>query len=75
VQQQLQAVAAGDALERLHDEHVVVGGDVGVLEDRGELVLAGGDLVVAVLTGTPSLYSSSSASSMQARTRSGMAPK
>ncbi len=28
-----------------------------------------------VLTGTPSLYSSISVSSMQARTRSGMAPK
>ena len=46
VQQAAQAVPVGDALHRLHDEHVVVGGEVGVLEDRRDLVLARGDLVV-----------------------------
>ena len=46
VQQQLQAVAVGHPLHRLHDQHVVVGGDVGVLEHRRELVLRRGDLVV-----------------------------
>ena len=52
---QLKAVAVGDPLERLHDQHVVVGGDVGVLEDRGDLVLAGATSLCRVLTGTPSL--------------------
>jgi hypothetical protein len=38
--------SAGRPAERLHDEHLVVAGDVGVLEDRRELVLARRDLVV-----------------------------
>ena len=43
---QRQAVLVGDPPHDLHDQHAVVGGEVGVLEDRGDLVLAGGDLVV-----------------------------
>ena len=39
----------GHPLERLHEEHLVVGGEVGVLEDRGDLVLARRHLVVAGL--------------------------
>ena len=46
VQQELQAVAVGHALHGLHDQHVVVGGDVGVLERDGQLVLRRRDLVV-----------------------------
>ena len=46
VQQELEAVAVGHALHRLHDQHVVVGGDVGVLEGEGDLVLRRRDLVV-----------------------------
>ena len=75
VEEQLEPVAVGLPLQGLHDQHVVVGGHVGVLEQRGQLVLAGRTSLCRVLTGTPSLYSSSSVSSMQARTRSGMAPK
>ena len=41
-----QAVVAGDDLHELHDEQVVVDGDVGLLEHGSKLVLAGGDLVV-----------------------------
>src|SRR5437870_3750506 len=37
---------AGGAMEDLHGQHLVVGGQVGVLEERRDLVLAGGDLVV-----------------------------
>ena len=44
-------------------------------EDRGDLELAGRDLVVPVLDGMPSLNSSRSSSIMKASTRSGMAPK
>src|SRR5437016_91152 len=51
VQDALEAEARGDALESLHDQHLVVAGDVGGLEDRGQLELAGGDLVVAGLDG------------------------
>ena len=36
-------------LDHLHRQVLVIGGQVGVLEDRGDLVLAGGDLVVAGL--------------------------
>ena len=46
VEQELEAVAVGHPLHGLHDQHVVVGGDVGVLEQRGHLVLRRGDLVV-----------------------------
>ncbi len=46
VEQHLQAVAAGDALEGLHDQHVVVGGDVGVLEQGGDFILGRGHFVV-----------------------------
>ena len=46
VQEELQAIAAGHALHGFHDKHVVVGGDVGVLEDRRDFVLRRGDFVV-----------------------------
>ena len=49
VQQADEPVAAGDVLHHLHRQLLVVGADVRVLEDRRELVLARGDLVVAGL--------------------------
>ena len=49
VQQADEAVLAGDALQELHAELLVVAADVGVLEDRGDLVLGRRDLVVARL--------------------------
>jgi hypothetical protein len=49
VQQADEPVAARDVLQDLHHELLVVGADVRVLEDRGDLVLRGGDLVVAGL--------------------------
>ena len=49
VQQADQPVAAGDVLHHLHGQLLVVGADVGVLEDRRDLVLGRGDLVVAGL--------------------------
>ena len=49
VQQADHAVVAGYALQRDHDQLLVVTGHVGVLEDRSDLVLAGGHLVVARL--------------------------
>ncbi len=49
VQQADQAVAARDVLEDLHHELLVVRADVRVLEDRRDLVLRRGDLVVAGL--------------------------
>ena len=75
VQQADQAVAAGDVLRAPPSPAVVVGGDVGVLEHRRDLVLGRGDLVVAGLDRDAQLHSSSSDSSMKASTRSGMAPK
>ena len=49
VQQADEAVAAGDAFQRLHQQLLVVGADVGVLEHRRDLVLRRRDLVVAGL--------------------------
>ena len=49
MQQADQAVAAGDVLQQLHGQLLVVGADVGVLEHRGQLVLVRRDLVVARL--------------------------
>ena len=49
VQQADEPVAAGHVLQDLHDELLVVGADVRVLEDRRDLVLRGRDLVVAGL--------------------------
>ena len=49
VQQADEAVAAGDVLQDLHRQLLVVGGDVRVLEDRRDLVLRRRDLVVAGL--------------------------
>ena len=49
VQEAHEAVALGGLAQHLHDEHVVVDGEVELLEDRGELELRGRDLVVARL--------------------------
>ncbi len=49
VQQADEAVAPGGVLHDLHRHHLVVGADVGVLEDRRDLELIGRDLVVAGL--------------------------
>ena len=49
VQQADQAVAASRVLQDLHRDHLVVGADVRVLEDRRDLELVGRDLVVARL--------------------------
>ena len=49
VEQALHAVLLGDALEHRHQQLLVVGGDVGALEHRGDLELPGRDLVVAGL--------------------------
>jgi hypothetical protein len=49
VQDHLQAVLRRDAAHGLHDQHLVVAGDVRRLEHGGELELAGRDLVVARL--------------------------
>ena len=46
VEQALHAVLLGDRLEGRHQQLLVVGGDVGPLEHRGDLELAGRDLVV-----------------------------
>ena len=49
VQQARQAVLRRHPLQRLHRHHLMVGGDVGALEDRRDFVLTGRDLVVARL--------------------------
>ncbi len=49
VQQAGEAVLRRDLLQHLHRHHLVIDGDVGVLEDRRDLVLARRDLVVTRL--------------------------
>ncbi len=49
VQQAHEAIAARGVLQDLHRQHLMVGADVRVLEDRRDLVLVGRDLVVARL--------------------------
>ena len=49
VQQAREAVLRRHPLQHLHRHHLVIDGDVGVLEDRRDLVLARRDLVVARL--------------------------
>ena len=56
-------------------ELLMIGREVGGLEDRRDFVLAGATSLCRVLTGMPSLNSSRSTSSMNASTRSGIAPK
>ena len=51
VEQNAEAVIAGDALHQGHQKHVVVDGEVALLEDGRELKLVRGHLVVARLTG------------------------
>ncbi len=46
-----QTVLGGDLLHHLHGQQVVVDGDVGGVEDGGQLVLAGSNLVVLGLGG------------------------
>ena len=55
VQQADESVAAGDAFQRLHQQLLVVGADVRVLEDRRDLVLGRRHLVVAGLDRDPEL--------------------
>ncbi len=49
VQQARETVLRRDPSHHLHRHHLMVGGDVGVLEDRRDFVLARGDLVVTGL--------------------------
>ena len=51
MQQTDEAVALGHVAQGLHRQHVVVDGQVELLEHGGELELRGGDLVVAGLGG------------------------
>ncbi len=44
-----EAVFVGGAAQDFHREHLVIGGQVRVFEDGSDLVLAGGDFVVARL--------------------------
>ena len=46
VQQTDHAVLAGDLLQQLHGQLVVVGGNIGGRENRRKLMLRGGDLIV-----------------------------
>ena len=55
MQKALEAVALGRLAQHLHDEHVVVHGEVEVLEHGRELELRGRDLVVARLRGDAEL--------------------
>ena len=55
VEEALHAVLLGDRLEGRHQQLLVVGGDVGALEHRRDLELAGRDLVVAGLGGDAEL--------------------
>ena len=55
VEQHLEAVLACHLLHEAHEQHVVVDGQVGLLEDGRELKLVGGHLVVACLAGDAQL--------------------
>ena len=56
VQQARQAVLRRDPPQHLHRHHLVVGGDVGVLEDRRQLgTVSGATSLCRVFTGTPTL--------------------
>ena len=50
-----QTVLVGDLLHHLHRQQVVVDGDIGGVVDGGQLMLAGGDLVVLGLGGDAQL--------------------
>ena len=58
VEKALHAVLLGDRLEHCHQQLLM--GDIGPLEHRRDLELAGRDFVVPVLAGMPSLKSSRS---------------
>ena len=75
VEQALHAVLLGHPLERDHQQLLVVGGDVGRSNIGAISNWPGATSLWRVLAGMPSLNSSRSASSMNASTRSGMAPK
>ena len=51
VQQHTESVLAGNLLHQRHQHHVVVDGQVGLLEDRSQLKLVGSHLVMTRLTG------------------------
>ena len=62
-------------LKRRHQQLLVVGGDVGALEHRRDLELAGRDLVVAGLGRDAELEQLALGVQHEASTRSGIAPK
>ena len=62
VQQADQVVAGGDELHFLHHDQILVDGLVDLAIDRGELMLAGSNLVVLGLGGNAKRHSSSSKS-------------
>ena len=47
----MEIVAARYFMDERHEQHIVVVGQIGLFEDRGELELVGGNLVVAGLGG------------------------
>ena len=51
MEQGAEAVLAGHLLHERHEQHVVVYGQVGLLEDGSQLKLVGSHLVVTGLTG------------------------
>jgi hypothetical protein len=53
VQQTREPVLRRHPTHHLHRHHLMIGGDVGVLEHRRDLVLARRDSLCRVLTGTP----------------------
>ena len=76
VQQAREAVLRRHAPHHLHRHHLVIGGDVGVLEDRRDLVLARRHLVVPGLDAARRPCTARARRScMNASTRSGMEPK
>ena len=57
VKQHTEAMIAGHTFHQRHQEHVMVNGEVTLLEDRSKLELIGGNLVVTGLTGDGELES------------------
>ena len=76
VHQARQAVLRRHPLHRLHRHHLVIGGDVGALEDRRDFVLRRRDFVVARLDRhADTCRARIRHSAMNASTRSGIDPK
>ena len=72
VEQDDEAVLARHLLHQRHQEHVVVDGEVAVLEDGGKLKLVGATSLWRVLQGMASSRACTSRSFMKLCTRSGM---